>query len=294
MKLAKSINTGIGLVALTLLPGSLMAQGVTRTLQFESNNTTTFGSSPFNFAGDGVANYAWYAGNSDMGRITGQGVSQSGATGKSCTMPGGATGIELKLVDHVAVTRFERTGDLLYEKGKPGDLVACLNLANGTFREQGSVEITGGTGAFKGAKGSYYAVQDGLIMVPPGSDKLQFGFATAVYSYTITLPAMNTGRAASEKKQTEASIAGPKNISASSPSVQLDGSASTSADGEALTYEWTLANEGASARILNADSATPTLEFSKRGSKSHMLQLTVTDSEGKSSTDFVLVKYAGK
>jgi hypothetical protein len=194
MGFRRSISIIIGLVALTLFvvsPHAHGGEGEEETITFESTNTTTFFSAPFNFDGPGVANYAIYAGVSNLGKITGQGVSQSAFTTDPptpCTLPDGSSGVALELVDHVAVTRFERTGDLLYERGKPGDLKACLNFQTGIFYESGRVEITGGTGGFSGARGFYEADQNGQILVPPGAQALQFGYATATYRYEITVP----------------------------------------------------------------------------------------------------------
>jgi hypothetical protein len=278
-----SISTSIGLVVLTLFEGGAHAQPSTvKTIQFTSTNTTSFGSAPFNFDGAGVANYAFFSGTGDQGKITGQGISQSAPTGKNCTLPDGSSGIELKLVDHVAVTRFESTGDLLYERGKPGDLTACLNFQTGVFHEGGSVSIIGGTGGFKGAQGSYVASQDGQILVPPGSQQLQFGFALATYKYTLTIPVTTT----------TAAIANPKNVTVTSRSIQLDGSQSTSVDGKPLTYFWTIPQGSPQAAILSATTATPTVQFTQ-GHVTYTFQLTVTDSAGKSATDLVKVDYEG-
>jgi hypothetical protein len=185
-----SIGTIIGLVALTLFVASPQAQGRDETtIRIESTTTSSFFSAPFNFDGPGTANYAIFSGVSNLGNFTGQGVSQSAPTGDSCTLPDGTSGIVLSLVDHVAVTRFE-PGDLLYERGKPGDLIACLNLETGIFHEEGTVTIVGGTGRYSGASGTYDAIQDGTILVPPGAPVggLQFGFATGTYRYKIQVP----------------------------------------------------------------------------------------------------------
>jgi len=187
----------------------------------------------------------------------------------------------------VAVTRFEETGDLLYERGKPGDLVACLNLQNGTFFEGGTVSIIGGTGRFKGVTGSYVAAQEGQILVPPGSDKLQFGFATATYTYTLTVPAGN-----SPTLPQTAAVAGPKNMTVGTRGLQLDGSKSTSADGKPLSYLWTIPSGAPPAAILGGNTSNPVVQFSQ-GQSTYTFQLTVTDSTGKSSTDFLMVMYNG-
>jgi hypothetical protein len=289
MPLIKSIGSKVGLVVLSLISGSVYAQSssTTTTMKFTSTNTTTFGSAPFNFTGDGVANFAWYSGNSELGKVTGQGVSQSAPTGRSCMLPDNSSGIELKLVDHTAVTRFEETGDLLYERGKPGDLVACLNLQNGTFFESGTVSIIGGTGRFKGATGSYTASQNGQILVPPGSDKLQFGFATATYTYTLTVPQGNTPTLG----QTVA-IASPKDLTTTSRSVQLDASRSVSATSKPLTYKWSIPSGAPNASILGAETATPVVQF-QEAYRTYTFQVTVTDSNNKTSTDFVTVNFSG-
>jgi hypothetical protein len=208
MGFRRRIGISIGLVALTLFVVSPYADeredeednGEVKTIKFVNTNTTTFMSAPFNFTkGDpnefkGVANYAFFSGVGKLGRITGQGVSQSAFTTDPptpCELPDGSDGVRLALEDHVAVTRFERTGDLLFERGKPGDLKACINLLTGIFHEEGRVEITGGTGRFNGASGFYDADQDGQVLVPPGAPPvggLQFGYATATYRYTLTIP----------------------------------------------------------------------------------------------------------
>jgi hypothetical protein len=199
------------LVALALIVASSYADkrdkrednGEEKTIKFVTTNTATFMSAPFNFTSQdptvtfvGPANYAFFSGVGELGRITGQGVSQSAPTGETCKLklPDGSVieAIKVALEDHVAVTRFERTGDLLFERGEPGDLEACITFEPGPFmgffRETGTVKITGGTGRFSGARGSYDATQEGQVQVPPGSDKLQFGYATSTYRYTLTVP----------------------------------------------------------------------------------------------------------
>lgn len=205
------IGISVGLVALSLFVVSAYADeredeednGEEKTIKFVTTNTATFMSAPFNFTREkpeppftGPANYAFFSGVGKLGKITGQGVSQSAPTGETCklTLPNGdvVDAIKVALEDHVAVTRFERTGDLLFERGEPGDLESCITFAPGPFmgffREQGTVKITGGTGRFSGASGSYDATQEGQVQVPPGSDKLQFGYATSTYSYTLKIP----------------------------------------------------------------------------------------------------------
>jgi mannose-6-phosphate isomerase-like protein (cupin superfamily) len=89
-----------------------------------------------------------------------------------------------------------------------------------------------------------------------------------------------------------AAVAGPKNLSTTSRSIQLDGSKSTSADGKPLTYLWTIPQGNPAAGILSGSTATPIVQFTQ-GHVAYTFQLTVTDSAGKSATDVVKVDYAG-
>jgi len=89
-----------------------------------------------------------------------------------------------------------------------------------------------------------------------------------------------------------AAVAGPKNITTTSPSIQLDGSQSTSADGKPLTYLWSIPQGSPSAAILSATTATPTVQFTQ-SHVTYTFQLTVTDSAGNSATDSVTVDYEG-
>lgn len=203
MGFRRNIGISIGLVALTLVlvnPGPRMAAGdgnhdEEKTIRIEATATSSFFTAPFSFVelapGEAPANYAIYSGTSNRGKFTGQGVSQSAPTGQTCTLPDGSSGIELKLVGHVAVSRFERTGDLLFERGSPGSLVACFNLSNGTFHEEGTVTIVGGTGRFSGATGTETVVVDGALLAAPGSPPGSlgtFGFSTGTFKFEITVP----------------------------------------------------------------------------------------------------------
>ena len=86
--------------------------------------------------------------------------------------------------------------------------------------------------------------------------------------------------------------AGPKNTTATSRSIQLDGSKSTSADGKTLTYFWTIPQGSPLAAILGGNTATPTVQFSQ-GRALYTFQLAVTDSGGNTATDLVSVNYQG-
>ncbi|MEP6534796.1 MAG: PKD domain-containing protein [Bryobacteraceae bacterium] len=88
-----------------------------------------------------------------------------------------------------------------------------------------------------------------------------------------------------------AASAGPKNTTAISRQITLDGTASFSADGAPLTYSWSIPQGSPSAAILHGNTATPEVQFSWRGL--YTFQLMVTDSTGASATDIATVNFQG-
>jgi hypothetical protein len=115
----------------------------------------------------------------------------------------------------------------------------------------------------------------------------------AIYTYLSAIPCLEGGpgepanRCAAAAKT--AAVAGPKNLTATSRVIQLDGTQSTSVDGKPLTFLWSIPQGSPSAAIAAGNSATPTVQLTVRGT--YTFQLTVTDSTGKSSTDFATVQY---
>jgi hypothetical protein len=81
-------------------------------------------------------------------------------------------------------------------------------------------------------------------------------------------------------------------LTATSRSISLDGTASTSADGKALTYFWTMAQGSPVGSILGGSTATPTVQFSQ-GRGIYTFLLTVTDSTGATAQDTLTVDYRG-
>ena len=87
-------------------------------------------------------------------------------------------------------------------------------------------------------------------------------------------------------------VANPKNATALHNGFSLDGTASTSADGKPLTYQWTLSIGSPFAALLGANTPTPTVQFDS-GYGTYSFTLTVTDSLGKTATDTTAVLYVG-
>ena len=86
-----------------------------------------------------------------------------------------------------------------------------------------------------------------------------------------------------------ATIAGPTTIDANGSQVNLDASGSTSPNSGGLTYSWASAQGYPQAAILNADTATPTVQLPGRGA--YLFNVTVTDRTGASGTASVNVRY---
>src|SRR5207237_4373014 len=84
----------------------------------------------------------------------------------------------------------------------------------------------------------------------------------AIYAYLTSLPCVEGGpgepanRCGAAFRTTTKAVAGPKNATVVVREYQLDGSASTAADGGTLTYLWSIAQGSQQAAILHGDSAT--------------------------------------
>ncbi len=87
-------------------------------------------------------------------------------------------------------------------------------------------------------------------------------------------------------------LVGPKNTTVITRQITLDGTASFSADGKPLTYEWSIPQGSPQAAILHGNTATPEVQFAS-GRNVYIFQLTVTDSAGTSATDLVTVNFQG-
>jgi hypothetical protein len=114
----------------------------------------------------------------------------------------------------------------------------------------------------------------------------------AIYEYLSAIPCVDSAakdRCAGGAKT--AAVASPKATSATTRQVQLDGSKSTSVDGKALTYSWSIPQGSPAAAISQGNTATPTVTFTVRGT--YTFQLTVTDSSGVTSTDTASITYLG-
>ena len=176
--------------------------GVTQSLKWSMQANASFFTAPYSYTTpDNLANYAVWSGNSNLGRINGQGVSQSGIQYDSSgspvfgTAPNGLQGVQLKLEGHYATTTLDSTLDAVFDRGFAGDFTAIADFSTGRFYEWGKSTIVGGTGAFEGATGTIDLTQEGIIQVnvngktqePEGANGA-FGYARGNFKYDIILP----------------------------------------------------------------------------------------------------------
>lgn len=87
-------------------------------------------------------------------------------------------------------------------------------------------------------------------------------------------------------------VASPKSLTVTARQITLDGTASISADGKPLTYQWLIPQGSPSASILQGATATPAIQFGQTHAI-YMFRLTVTDSVGKSSSDIITITFQG-
>src|SRR5262249_23091537 len=120
-----------------------------------------------------------------------------------------------------------------------------------------------------------------------------FNFSSAAASAVVLDPA--TGLVVAKRSPVAATkaLSNPESTSTASSTLQLDGSLSTSANGNPLSYQWSIGAGSLGASILNGTSAKPTVQFTS-GPGTYVFVLTVYDSTGASSSDTVTVNYTGK
>ncbi len=118
----------------------------------------------------------------------------------------------------------------------------------------------------------------------------------SIYEYLSAIPCIEGGpgepanRCVLGPKTT--AVAGPKNTTAFSKWLQLDGSQSTTTGGGALTYQWSIPAGSPTAGISGANSAKPNVQLGGGGGIYTFL-LTVTDSSGNTSMDSTTINYQG-
>lgn len=118
----------------------------------------------------------------------------------------------------------------------------------------------------------------------------------AIYEFLSAIPCLEGGPGTVADRcqaapQTEA-VASPKEGATVARQAGLDGTASTSADGKALSYRWSIPAGFPQAAIQRGLTATPTVQFGTTKGQ-YVFELTVTDSQGNVSTDRATINFGG-
>jgi hypothetical protein len=168
--------------------------GDTKVIKSKESGTAV--SANFDFDNPKLSSPAFYvngAGKSNVGQYTHQGVDELAPDGKTCTVPGGANGAgtEFTLAGDVGVFRLNATGDLFFFKSTSE--TACQDFSTlptppFPFTETGAGVVTGGTGAFSGATGTFTFEVKGASLSLDATGLRSFGWFEGTSDTTITVP----------------------------------------------------------------------------------------------------------
>ena len=135
----------------------------------------TFVTANFSFDGVEPAMLVAFSGTDNVGGpFTGQEVAEYSVTGKSCTAPDGSEGIIFDLVQSVEVVTYQE--GQLYTAGAGASAgVGCRSNTTGSFTVSQTHLVTGGTGRFINASGTYGGISTGQALAAPGTPPGSFG-----------------------------------------------------------------------------------------------------------------------
>ena len=182
------IVLGIGL---TVAGGSVEARDKSFHAHFAGTNTNK---DDFSFPGTSGVAYITVAGKSTLGPYTAQAVSAWQLDNKTCTPPGGGSGVEIAGVAEVFALSFIATGEQLFLNLSPGQLGCCS--ATGGCTGQITFTVSGGTGRFAGATGTIVKTVKDMPLAPPDSPSSRgfFDSFTGTFDGTIELAPVSAGR----------------------------------------------------------------------------------------------------
>jgi hypothetical protein len=194
MNMKKLVVVCAGLVAFGFLVVTYSEAGETKVIK--SKESGSFVAANFDFDHADLSTPADYingAGISNAGKFTAQNTDEFAPDGKTCTVPGGTAGAgtEFTLVGDVAVQRFTATGDLLFFKSTSG--TSCTDFSTlptppfpFVLTETGVV--TGGTGEFFRATGTFTVKVQGAFLSIDATGARGFGWFTSSAVTTVTVP----------------------------------------------------------------------------------------------------------
>lgn len=213
----------------------------------------------------------------------------------------GSTGAVYVFTRSDDVWTTQKKNMLAASDGKAADMFAYSIAVDGDTALVGAYAYkdTGAVYIFT-RSGNDWTQKNNLLTVSDGREKDYFG-SVAIDGDTVLVGASSVaanparpGSAYAFNLNNHAPVAeaGPDQaIVTLGTSVQLDGSQSWDADGDALAYSWSFVStpEGSSAVLSDPAAVKPTFQVDKHGD--YTIQLTVSDGKA-SSTDQVLVSFA--
>ena len=112
--------------------------------------------------------------------------------------------------------------------------------------------------------------------------------ASAVGTFTVTQPSTPSGPSTNAPTVVIAPFG-----TAIQSQIRLDASKSTDPNNLALSYSWKVVSPPQGANIINPNTATPDVQFVS-GSNTYTFQVTVTNTNGLSSTGTIMILYIGR
>jgi hypothetical protein len=129
----------------------------------------TFVTANFSFDGVTPATLVTFSGSDNVGGpFTGQEVAEYSATGANCTAPDGSEGKVFDLVQGVEVVTYQK-GQLYTAGAGASDGSGCQSNTTGSFTVSQTHAVTGGTGKFVNASGTYGGTSIGQALAAPGT-----------------------------------------------------------------------------------------------------------------------------
>jgi hypothetical protein len=135
----------------------------------------TFVTANFSFDGTAPAMLVTFSGTDNVGGpFTGQEVAEYSLTGNSCTAPDGTDGSAFDLVEGVEVVTYQQ-GQLYTAGAGASEGVGCRSNTTGSFTVSQTHSVTGGTGRFANASGTYGGTSIGQTLAAPGTPPRSLG-----------------------------------------------------------------------------------------------------------------------
>jgi hypothetical protein len=193
MDMKKLVVVCVCLVAFGFLVVASSEAGETKVIK--SRGSGSFVSANFDFDHPDLstpANYVNGEAMSNAGKVTFQAINDFAPDGKKCTVPGGAAnaGTEFTLVGEVGVSRFTATGDLLFIKATSATV--CQDFSTFPtppfpFIDTEAGIVTGGTGEFSGATGTFTGTVKGAVLSLDATGVRSFGWFKNTTVTTVTV-----------------------------------------------------------------------------------------------------------